>query len=155
PVRGALFLASALALPGVGPALPWPSWPDVPLDRAAGITPHSNPIANQFFQWTGHGLNWFRPIKTMPWGSRMAEQAPIERREVPLPGAAGGAAAIAAQLRRAILDGTYGFRERLPAERELASHFGASRSTVREALKQLEEGQLVTRRIGSGTFVNY
>lgn len=85
----------------------------------------------------------------------MADQDPVERKEVPLPGAAGGAASIAAQLRRAILDGTYGFRERLPAERELASHFGASRSTVREALKQLEEGQLVTRRIGSGTFVNY
>ncbi len=85
----------------------------------------------------------------------MADQDPFERREVPLPGAAGGAAAIAAQLRRAIMDGTYGFRERLPAERELASHFGASRSTVREALKQLEEGQLVSRRIGSGTFVNY
>lgn len=85
----------------------------------------------------------------------MAEQDPVDRRDAPLPGAAGGAAVIAAQLRRAILDGTYGFRERLPAERELASHFGASRSTVREALKQLEEGRLVTRRIGSGTFVNY
>ncbi len=84
----------------------------------------------------------------------MAEQ-PSERRDIPLPGSSGGAAAIAAQLRRAILDGTYGHRERLPAERELALHFGASRSTVREALKQLEESQLVTRRIGSGTFVNY
>lgn len=73
----------------------------------------------------------------------------------PLPNVAGGAAAIAAQLRRAILDGTYGYRERLPAERELAQHYGASRSTVREALRQLEEGNLVTRRIGSGTFVNY
>jgi len=85
----------------------------------------------------------------------MADQDSPERREVPLPGSSGGAAAIAAQLRRAILDGTYGHRERLPAERELATHFGAARSTVREALKQLEENQLVTRRIGSGTFVNY
>ncbi|GAB5470600.1 MAG: FadR/GntR family transcriptional regulator [Rhodospirillales bacterium] len=72
----------------------------------------------------------------------------------PLPSATGGAAAIAAQLRRAILDGTYGYRERLPAERDLAQHYGASRSTVREALRQLEEGNLVTRRIGSGTFVS-
>ena len=69
--------------------------------------------------------------------------------KVPLPSAAGGAATIAAQLRRAILDGTYGYRERLPAERELAQHYSASRSTVREALRQLEEGNLVTRRIGS------
>jgi len=84
----------------------------------------------------------------------MPEQRTQEA-NVPPPGAAGGASGIAAQLKRAILDGTYGHRERLPAERELATHFGASRSTVREALKQLEESQLVVRRIGSGTFVNH
>ncbi len=72
-----------------------------------------------------------------------------------LPSAIGGAASIAAQLRRAILEGSYGYRERLPAERELAQHYGASRSTVREALKQLEESNLVVRRVGSGTFVNH
>ncbi len=66
-----------------------------------------------------------------------------------------GSAAIAARLRQAILDGTYAYGARLPAERELASHFGASRSTVREALRRLEERRLLTRRIGSGTFVNY
>lgn len=66
-----------------------------------------------------------------------------------------GAAAIAAQLRRAILEGAYSYRERLPAERDLASFYAASRSTIREALRQLEEMQLVTRRVGSGTFVNY
>ncbi len=67
----------------------------------------------------------------------------------------GGSAAIAARLRQAILDGNYGFGERLPAERDLANHFGTSRNTVREALRRLEEAQLVTRRIGSGTFVSY
>ena len=67
----------------------------------------------------------------------------------------GGAAAIAVQLQQAILEGSYHFGERLPAERELAEHFGASRSTVREALKRLEDRQLVTRRVGSGTFVNH
>ena len=67
----------------------------------------------------------------------------------------GGSAAIAARLQQAILDGTYAYGARLPAERELASHFGASRSTVREALRRLEERRLLTRRIGSGTFVNY
>jgi DNA-binding FadR family transcriptional regulator len=68
--------------------------------------------------------------------------------------AARGAAAIAAQLHEAILKGAHGHGQRLPAERHLAEHFGTSRSTVREALRQLEEMDLVTRRIGSGTFVN-
>ena len=66
-----------------------------------------------------------------------------------------GSAAIAARLRQAILDGTYADGERLPAERDLAEHFEASRSTVREALRRLEESHLVTRRIGSGTFINH
>ena len=66
-----------------------------------------------------------------------------------------GSAAIAARLRQAILDGKYADGERLPAERDLARHFDASRSTVREALRRLEEMHLVSRRIGSGTFVNY
>lgn len=69
--------------------------------------------------------------------------------------ATGGSAAIASRLQKAILDGTYAYGARLPAERDLASHFGASRSTVREALRQLEERRLLTRRIGSGTFVSY
>ena len=66
-----------------------------------------------------------------------------------------GSAAIAARLRQAILDGKYADGERLPAERDLAQHFDASRSTVREALRRLEETHLVTRRIGSGTFVTH
>ena len=69
------------------------------------------------------------------------------------PAATSGSVAIAAQLRRAILDGAYDYGDRLPAERDLAEHFRASRSTVREALRQLEEMRLVSRRIGSGTFV--
>ena len=68
---------------------------------------------------------------------------------------AAGSAAIAARLQRAIMEGAYPYGTRLPAERELASHFGASRSTVREALRQLEDQRLLSRRIGSGTFVNY
>jgi len=73
-----------------------------------------------------------------------------------MPAAAGvGATSIVVHLKRAILEGAYAFNERLPPERELAGHFGASRGTVREALRQLEELGLVTRRVGSGTFVNY
>ena len=70
------------------------------------------------------------------------------------PTTAHGAAAIAARLREAILGGAYARGQRLPAERHLAEHFGTSRSTVREALRQLEAMALVSRRIGSGTFVD-
>lgn len=68
---------------------------------------------------------------------------------------AGGAANIAVELRRAILEAKYDFGQRLPSERNLAIHFGASRSTIREVLRRLEEEDLVTRRVGSGTFVNF
>jgi DNA-binding FadR family transcriptional regulator len=64
-----------------------------------------------------------------------------------------GAAAITTRLREAILGGHYADGERLPAERELTEHFGAARGTIREALRRLEEMGLVTRRMGSGTFV--
>ncbi len=66
-----------------------------------------------------------------------------------------GSEGIAARLREAILEGHYGYGERLPAERELTVHFGAARGTIREALRRLEETGLVSRRIGSGTFVSY
>jgi GntR family transcriptional regulator len=43
---------------------------------------------------------------------------------------------------------------RLPSERELAEAFGASRMTVRQALKDLERRGLVEARVGQGTFVS-
>ncbi|MEA2783401.1 MAG: hypothetical protein QOK29_4945 [Rhodospirillaceae bacterium] len=66
-----------------------------------------------------------------------------------------GSAWITAQLRQAIMEGGYANGEKLPAERQLASAFGASRTTIRTALDQLEVERLVTRRVGSGTFVNF
>ncbi len=66
-----------------------------------------------------------------------------------------GSAAIATTLQKAILKGAYAYGERLPPERELARHYATSRSTIREALRRLEELKLVTRRIGSGTYVSY
>ncbi len=66
-----------------------------------------------------------------------------------------GAARIVTRLRRAILDGDYGYRERVPSERHLAVEYGAARGTVRTALEQLEDMNLVIRRPGSGTFVRY
>jgi DNA-binding FadR family transcriptional regulator len=66
-----------------------------------------------------------------------------------------GSAWITTRLRQAILEGGYAHGEKLPAERQLASAFGASRATVRTALGQLESESLVTRRVGAGTFVNF
>ncbi|MBT4085477.1 MAG: FadR family transcriptional regulator [Alphaproteobacteria bacterium] len=66
-----------------------------------------------------------------------------------------GSANIAARLRRAILEGEYSYQTKLPAERELAEFFSASRGTIRAALNQLEEMGLLARRVGSGTFVIY
>jgi DNA-binding FadR family transcriptional regulator len=63
------------------------------------------------------------------------------------------AAVIAAQLRAAILNGAYASGDRLPPERDIARHLGASRSTVRNALQLLEDDELVTRKPGSGTYV--
>lgn len=64
-----------------------------------------------------------------------------------------GVGAISASLRRAIETGAYGDGDQLPPERELAVTFQAARSTVRRALDQLEQAGLVSRRLGSGTFV--
>ncbi|MEM7292259.1 MAG: FadR/GntR family transcriptional regulator [Pseudomonadota bacterium] len=66
----------------------------------------------------------------------------------------GSAARLISELRNAIQAGMYRIHERLPAERALAEKYNTSRGTVREALKHLEEAGLVTRKVGSGTFVN-
>jgi DNA-binding FadR family transcriptional regulator len=66
-----------------------------------------------------------------------------------------GSAWIGQQLRQAITEGNLRHGEKLPAERQLAEIFGASRTTVRTALNLLEAEHLVTRRVGSGTFVNF
>jgi DNA-binding FadR family transcriptional regulator len=64
-----------------------------------------------------------------------------------------GVRAISAYLQRAIETGAYSEGDRLPPERQLAATFQAARSTVRRALDQLEKSGLVSRRLGSGTFV--
>ena len=73
----------------------------------------------------------------------------------PATGTVSSSANIAVALRQAIHMGEYVFGEKLPPERALAETFDASRNTIREALRQLEESKLVSRRIGSGTFVIY
>ena len=65
------------------------------------------------------------------------------------------ASRIARDLQEAILTGALADGDKLPAERQLADQYGASRATVRGALDQLEHAHLVSRRIGSGTFVTH
>lgn len=62
---------------------------------------------------------------------------------------------ILARIRHAIETGVYADGDQLPAERQLAITFGTARSTIRKVLDQLAEKNLVVRRVGSGTFVNY
>lgn len=52
-----------------------------------------------------------------------------------------------------IVGGEYASGTRLPAERELARQLGASRPTLREALRRLGEWNLVEPRRGSGVVV--
>ena len=52
-----------------------------------------------------------------------------------------------------IVGGVYAAGTRLPAERELARQLGASRPTLREALRRLGEWNLVEPRRGSGVVV--
>ncbi|ODR95493.1 hypothetical protein AUC70_00710 [Methyloceanibacter stevinii] len=76
--------------------------------------------------------------------------------ELPVPQAPkrpSGVKIVSAYLQRAIETGAYSQGERLPAERQLAQTFNTARSTVRRALDKLEKAGLVSRRLGSGTFV--
>jgi DNA-binding FadR family transcriptional regulator len=52
-----------------------------------------------------------------------------------------------------IVSGAYPAGSRLPAERELSRQLGASRPTLREALRRLDEWNLVEPRRGSGIVV--
>jgi len=63
---------------------------------------------------------------------------------------------IADEIRGLILDGRLGADARLPGEQDLATEFGVSRPTIREALKRLAAQNLIRTRRGAtgGTFVN-
>ena len=58
-----------------------------------------------------------------------------------------------AVIRDRILNGEIGPGQRLPAERELAAQLGVNRTTVREALRSLEQMGLVDIRHGEGAVV--
>jgi len=63
--------------------------------------------------------------------------------------------AIVEQIRTLLHDGRLTPGDRLPSERELCQQFGVSRVTVREALRILETGGLITIKVGArgGAFV--
>ncbi|NRD78899.1 GntR family transcriptional regulator [Bacillus sp. BRMEA1] len=57
-------------------------------------------------------------------------------------------------LKQDIEKGVYKQKEKLPSEFDLAKQLGVSRATLREALRILEEENVIIRRHGVGTFVN-
>lgn len=61
--------------------------------------------------------------------------------------------AIYRDLVREISEGVYRPGDRLPSEAQLCERFGASRITVAKAIQSLQRDGLVTRRPGSGTYV--
>jgi GntR family transcriptional regulator len=61
--------------------------------------------------------------------------------------------ATADAIRNAIITGSFPYGSQLPAETELINQLGVSRTTLREALKLLEQLGLIVRRRGLGTFV--
>ncbi|MFS0782238.1 GntR family transcriptional regulator [Bacillus sp. 1P06AnD] len=58
------------------------------------------------------------------------------------------------KIKKDIEDEVYTEKEKLPSEFELARQLGVSRATLREALRILEEENVIIRRHGVGTFIN-
>ncbi len=58
------------------------------------------------------------------------------------------------RLKSDIATGIFKENEKLPSEFELSKSLGVSRATLREALRLLEEENVIVRRHGVGTFVN-
>ncbi|WP_347834307.1 GntR family transcriptional regulator [Gracilibacillus sp. JCM 18860] len=58
------------------------------------------------------------------------------------------------QIKTKINEGELEAGERLPSEMELAKQLNVSRNTLREALRILEEENVIIRRHGIGTFIN-
>jgi DNA-binding GntR family transcriptional regulator len=60
---------------------------------------------------------------------------------------------VRSELRRAIIEGEFPPRSKLPNEEALCTRFAVSRITLREAVRGLIEDGYVVRRQGAGTFV--
>lgn len=62
--------------------------------------------------------------------------------------------ALADELRRGILAGTWAAGAKLPTEAQLAAETGLSLTTVRRAFDELVQAEIVVRRQGAGSFVS-
>ncbi|WP_167133132.1 GntR family transcriptional regulator [Paramicrobacterium chengjingii] len=62
---------------------------------------------------------------------------------------------VSTKIRQAIHDGRYGRGSMLPGEVELAQQFDVSRGTVRKALQELSNQNLIETRSGVGSFVMF
>lgn len=60
---------------------------------------------------------------------------------------------LSVDLERLILEGKLSAGEKVPPERELAELFGVSRPSIRDALRELENRGLISRKPGRGTIV--
>lgn len=58
-----------------------------------------------------------------------------------------------AELRKKIYSGSFSEKGKLPTERNLAETFGVSRVTIRAAIKQLKEEDIIEQIQGKGTFI--
>jgi DNA-binding FadR family transcriptional regulator len=88
-------------------------------------------------------------------GAEVSASIDVSPKNVELRRNQSGSNAIAGQIRWAIMNDRYLSGDQLPPEREIARQLGSSRATVRNALRMLEQQKLITRKIGSGTFVAY
>jgi DNA-binding FadR family transcriptional regulator len=112
------------------------------------ISSQSNPMTYQF---QPKGI----PVFPETRGADFATGRNEEISDVLAFGSGRASNVIFGRLKQAIETGIYAHGDQLPAERQLAITFQSARSTIRKVLDQLEEMKLVTRRAGSGTFVNY
>lgn len=62
---------------------------------------------------------------------------------------------IAECMKEGIISGEYVKGSRLPSENDLVRRFGVSRMTIVKAIKELQQLDLVVRRVGSGTYVKH
>lgn len=90
----------------------------------------------------------------MPIPREHAEAAPRAGHQMRRAGRVSLPDACVRMLTEAIERGVYPPGSPLPSETELADHLAVSRATLREALRTLEDRQLVVRRHGRGTFVS-
>jgi DNA-binding FadR family transcriptional regulator len=84
--------------------------------------------------------------------ARAISREPAGAAERLLPRRRGDSGTLRAMLEKDLRSGRWQEGDRLPTERELCVQYRVARNTVRRALEALEEGKLITRHVGRGTF---